>query len=148
MKSLLLATLILIALPIRGQILPDCEWGAYCDVANHCASGGSQGVGCDDSSGHCAQCYRGFTDGGQWLGVRMDRKTGVAVVMSTGGLPDVKAGDQLRAAGSATAKRLTNMRSGSWLTRYSKAHPARSLRLRLFRPSTGSWLVVTWKSKD
>lgn len=127
------------------QMIPECVWGAHCDVLNHCINGGSQGVGCDDSSGGCQSCYRGFTDGGEFVAVVMDKTTGNLIIVNVGPLKDVRPGDQLRAIGASRAKRLTNLRSGAWLTRYTKERPARSLRARVYRPSTGSWITSTWE---
>ena len=128
-----------------GQIIPECVWAAHCDVIGNCVSGGGEGVGCDDSSGHCNGCFRGFTSEGGWFAVQVDSATGLVVIVNPGPLPDVHIGDQLRAVGAGSTRRLTNIRSGKWITRYTRLKPARSLRVRVYRPATGTWLTSTWK---
>ncbi len=150
MKNTVLALLatILLTSTTGGQIIPECVWNAHCDVLHHCVGGGNDGSGCDDSQGGCSGCFRGFARGADPLAVATDKKTGLLIVVNPGPLPDVKPGDQLRAIGSASSKKLTNLRTGRWLMRYTKTNPARSLRARVFRPPTGTWITSTWRTEN
>lgn len=114
---------------------------AWSASQNGCAS--QANTSCD--SVNQTTCYYAGLIGGGDIGGVFDKKTGIFIIGYTGPIPDIQKGDQLRAMGAATAKRLTNVRTAGSLTKYTKARPARSLRLRVFRPRTGTWLTVTWR---
>jgi hypothetical protein len=145
MKYLFAVIVILGAVTVgQAQIILDCpgpDGTAWSD--SHQACDGNPNTSCD--SINKSTCYYGLLMSGGYLGGKFNKKTGVFIVGNPGGIPDVQVGDQVRALGAASAKRLTNLRTPGLLTRYQKGRPARSLRLRLYRPKTGSWLTVTWR---
>lgn len=125
----------------QGILCPGPDGTAYSETQGACVNNPSTSC---DSVGKTTCVYANLVGGG-YLGGVLDERTGIFTIGHTGPIPDIQKGDQLRAMGAASAKRLTNVRTSGSLTKYTKTRPARSLRLRVFRPKTGTWLTVTWR---
>jgi hypothetical protein len=136
---------VLLVIPAAPAQVPECPGPndtAWSSSQSDCVGFPNTSCAPDSQS----TCFYGFLFGGRYFGGIFDKKSGHFIIGHVGPFPDIQKGDQLRAIGAADAKRLTNVRTSQSLSRYTKERPARTLRLRLYRPRSGTWLTVTWRS--
>jgi hypothetical protein len=143
MKYIFAVVFLLFMATVSHAQCPGPDGTAWSSSQSTCV--GNSNTSCD-SVNQSTCYYANLLDGG-WFGGTFDRTSGLFRIYNPGPLPGVQKGDQLRALGAGNARRLTNLRSPRLLTRYTKARPARSLRLRIYRPSTGQYLTVRWPAK-
>lgn len=157
-KSFLLSLPILLLLNIavlsqqQGLDCSNCTnavWGEKCSSAGtHCA-GEDPNAGCVSEGGGCCGCARGFHQGTSstsrsglnWFGGSFNPKRRVLTLTHAGTIPDLQPGDEIHGIGPTSPLRTTRNR----IIRYTPNRPARRLRLRVYRPSTGTWLNINWR---
>lgn len=158
MKTLLLfifLTLTYLSFPssVHAQIIIDCSncvnavWGETCTGTS--CGGADPNAGCVSEGAGCCGCARGFLFFSNlsrnvpppWIGGGYNPRRRIFHVTFPGGIPDLQQGDEIHGIGSTSTPRVTR-RS---IPRYTLTNPARRLRLRVFRPSTGTWLTINWR---